>query len=54
MNKGAAALKQEYEDRGLSVHEVDISEFIKAGGGNKCLTLILRGLERSIPARNAA
>ena len=28
--------------RGYTVHSVDLSEFLKAGGAAKCLTLLLR------------
>ena len=38
----------ELRARGYKVHEVDVSEFLKAGGGPKCLVLIL---ERKDPAR---
>jgi N-dimethylarginine dimethylaminohydrolase len=29
---------KELKNRGFKVHEIDISEFIKFGGGLKCLT----------------
>ncbi len=30
------------EKRGLRTHQVDVSEFLKAGGACKCLTLTLK------------
>jgi N-dimethylarginine dimethylaminohydrolase len=39
LNKGANTLKAELEGRGYTVVEVDMSEFLKAGGSCKCLTL---------------
>jgi N-dimethylarginine dimethylaminohydrolase len=30
---------QKFRDRGFTVHDIDVSEFIKFGGGLKCLTL---------------
>ena len=33
--------KKHLENKGFSVHECDVSEFIKAGGAGKCLTLLL-------------
>ncbi len=41
MPSGAAHLAGEYRARGLSVIETSISEYQKAGGGVKCLTLVL-------------
>lgn len=41
MNAGCAQLARELEERGYNVHQVDLSEFIKAGGSAKCLTLFL-------------
>jgi len=48
INTGATRLRDEVKDRGYAVHEVNVSEFIKAGGSIKCLTLSLRGLERAL------
>ncbi|MBI2846718.1 MAG: amidinotransferase, partial [Chloroflexi bacterium] len=33
--------REELQTRGYQVHELDFSEFLKAGGGAKCLVLIL-------------
>jgi len=37
----SAALKSRLHDAGFQVHEVELSEFLKAGGSAKCLTLRL-------------
>ncbi len=39
---GCPQITAELEARGYTVHGVDLSEFLKAGGAAKCLTLILR------------
>ncbi len=39
---GCPQLTQELESRGYIVHSVNLSEFLKAGGAAKCLTLFLR------------
>jgi N-dimethylarginine dimethylaminohydrolase len=39
MSQGAPELRREIEKRGIEVQEIDISEFLKFGGGLKCLTL---------------
>jgi N-dimethylarginine dimethylaminohydrolase len=39
MNRASAPLRRRLEQSGFEVHEVDLSEFIKAGGSAKCLTL---------------
>ncbi len=39
MNRASSALRQRLEQSGFELHEVDLSEFIKAGGSAKCLTL---------------
>jgi len=39
MPTGAPVLRKELERRGLGTVEVDVSEFLKFGGGIKCLTL---------------
>lgn len=39
MHKASAELKAALERRGLEVIEADVSEFLKAGGACKCLTL---------------
>jgi lysine-ketoglutarate reductase/saccharopine dehydrogenase-like protein (TIGR00300 family) len=39
MNKASDSLKQILDDRGFSVVETPLTEFLKAGGAAKCLTL---------------
>jgi len=39
MHKASAKLKSALQQRGLEVIEADVSEFLKAGGACKCLTL---------------
>jgi N-dimethylarginine dimethylaminohydrolase len=39
MHKASAELKTTLEQRSFEVIETDVSEFIKAGGACKCLTL---------------
>ncbi len=39
VTKGASGIVRELERRKLAVAEVDVSEFMKFGGGIKCLTL---------------
>ena len=47
MSANCPVVKAELQARGYEVHEVDVSEFLKAGGGPKCLTLFLeRGAGR--------
>ena len=47
INSGCPVTGAELRARGYEVHEVDVSEFLKAGGGPKCLSLILgRGVGR--------
>ena len=41
MNAGCPVVAAELQARGFQVHEVDVSEFLKAGGGPKCLALFL-------------
>jgi N-dimethylarginine dimethylaminohydrolase len=41
MNKASDALKSRLLVAGFKVNEVDLSEFLKAGGSAKCLTLKL-------------
>jgi N-dimethylarginine dimethylaminohydrolase len=45
LNVGCEALKQSLIQRGYSVNETDLSEFLKSGGSAKCLTLRLDGEE---------
>ena len=41
MNRTTERLKDELKRKGFKIYEVDLSEFIKAGGSAKCLTLKL-------------
>jgi N-dimethylarginine dimethylaminohydrolase len=41
MNKSSEALRSRLLVAGFRVNEVDLSEFLKAGGSAKCLTLKL-------------
>jgi N-dimethylarginine dimethylaminohydrolase len=41
INSGATDLANELAKRGYRVHPTDLSEFVKAGGSAKCLTLII-------------
>tara|TARA_R110002096_G_scaffold128768_1_gene277091 strand:- start:11062 stop:11889 length:828 start_codon:yes stop_codon:yes gene_type:complete len=41
VNKASDALKKQLDSFGYTVHEVELSEFLKAGGSAKCLTLRL-------------
>jgi N-dimethylarginine dimethylaminohydrolase len=43
MNAGCPNLAAALTERGWSVHPVDLSEYLKAGGSAKCLTLRLDG-----------
>ncbi len=43
LNRLSDELRATLEDRGFSVFETDLSEFLKAGGSAKCLTLLLYG-----------
>ena len=38
---GCSTTKELLESKGYKVHETDMSEFIKAGGACKCLTMIV-------------
>ncbi len=52
MSANCPVATAELQARGYEVHEVDVSEFLKAGGGPKCLTLFLeRG---AVGARRSA
>lgn len=42
MNRCTNRLKDQLEDLGFNVHQLNFSEFIKAGGSAKCLALYLR------------
>ncbi|EKE04072.1 MAG: hypothetical protein ACD_20C00109G0027 [uncultured bacterium] len=41
MNHTSERLKNKLKEKGFETHEIDFSEFIKAGGSAKCLTLKL-------------
>ena len=41
LNRASDALIRELHSRGFAVHQTDLSEFMKAGGSAKCLTLKL-------------
>jgi len=41
LNAGCTALRNRLQEAGYTVHEVDLSEFLKSGGAAKCLTLRL-------------
>lgn len=41
LNTGCTALRGRLEAAGYTVHEVDLTEFLKSGGAAKCLTLRL-------------
>ena len=41
LNKASGALKSQLTQVGFKVHEIELSEFLKAGGSAKCLTLKL-------------
>jgi arginine dihydrolase len=42
LQKDCAATRRLLEDHGFVPHDVDLTEFLKAGGSAKCLTLFLR------------
>ncbi|MBI3947248.1 MAG: amidinotransferase [Armatimonadetes bacterium] len=42
LNAGCDSLNRALEERGFVAHPVDVSEFMKAGGATKCMTLLLR------------
>lgn len=48
LNKASEALQASLKQAGFTVHEIEVSEFLKAGGSCKCLTLKLHE-----PVRNA-
>lgn len=57
MNKASAALKQRLEDIGFKVIETPLTEFLKAGGAAKCLTLritepVLEDVHASTPVES--
>jgi len=48
LNTGCPKLEQDLAARGYQTHATDLSEFIKAGGSAKCLTLRLDGEDAAI------
>lgn len=52
LNRASGALVQELESRGFVVRQTPLTEFMKAGGSAKCLTLKLN--EERVPAVQAA
>jgi len=53
LNQASNALRQQLESRGYSVLETPLTEFLKAGGAAKCLTLRLDEPRLITPARVA-
>src|SRR3990167_9533663 len=47
MHRASAELKSALKQRGFEVIEADVSEFLKAGGACKCLTLEIRSEEHT-------
>ena len=45
---GCPQIRREMESRNFEVHEVELDEFLKAGGSAKCLTLRLDGEEAAV------
>lgn len=43
LNRASADLQERLETAGLMVETIELSEFLKAGGGAKCLVLVLPG-----------
>lgn len=54
LNQGAPKLSRALQARGFKVHPLPLSEFIKAGGSAKCLTLRLDGEEAAAWRRTPA
>ena len=50
LNRASPRLRSLLEDRGFTVHELPLSEFMRAGGAAKCLTLKLTEPRRRAPA----
>ena len=46
MSSNCPVARAELVGRGYVVHEVDVSEFLKAGGGANCLVLTLGRLRK--------
>jgi len=53
-NTGCPRLHQDLLQRGYTPHETPLSEFVKAGGSAKCLTLRLDGEDAAVWKTNAA
>ena len=49
MNQASDALKQTLEERGFTVFETPLTEFLKAGGAAKCLTLRVTEPRQALP-----
>ena len=49
MNQASAELKQQLQNRGFTVVETPLTEFLKAGGAAKCLTLKMTEPRRDTP-----
>ncbi len=49
MNKASDALKKVLGDRGFTIEETPLTEFLKAGGAAKCLTLKVTELRQASP-----
>lgn len=54
MNRASNPLRGKLARAGFTVHEVDLSEFLKSGGSAKCLTLKLTEPERPMAADRAS
>jgi lysine-ketoglutarate reductase/saccharopine dehydrogenase-like protein (TIGR00300 family) len=53
MNQASDSLKQTLHDRGFTVIETPLTEFLKAGGAAKCLTLKMTEPRQAAPQRSA-
>jgi lysine-ketoglutarate reductase/saccharopine dehydrogenase-like protein (TIGR00300 family) len=53
MNQASDGLKQTLNDRGFKVVETPLTEFLKAGGAAKCLTLKMTEPRQATPQRSA-
>ena len=49
LHRGAPKTRRRLEARGFQVHELDLSEFLKAGGSAKCLCLELDRAVNEVP-----
>lgn len=48
LHRASASLRREFARRGIAVHAVDLSEFLKSGGAAKCLVLPLPAAQHSM------